>query len=228
MSRVCVSAPEPQAVSPEQLTFRQNVLSISISGVADVGAPMRLLPLLLTLTRSEAIFHGHVSSAGRRPAAREEHLLDDRGPAPVTTLSVSVVQPPDAWDWRNVDGINYATSDVNQHIPTYCGSCWVHGTVSALNDRIKVLRKARFPDVMISRQAVMNCVPATPVGDAPSGPPPGCGGGDPWMIHDYILEHPVPDETCQPYEAKNGVCDVGTGGFEPAIRGLRPIHVSRV
>ena len=36
---------------------------------------------------------------------------------------------------------------------------------------------------------------------------PGCGGGDPWMIFEHMEREHVPDETCQPYEAKNGVCD---------------------
>lgn len=204
------------------------------------------LPLLL-LELSQAIFHGHVSSIGRRPTEREEHIHE--GKMPILALAAAN-SPPKSFDWRNVNGVNFVTSDVNQRappcprrhalpaplckcslwrhalaampylhpspnvlslvcadIPTYCGSCWIHGTVSALNDRIKILRSARFPDVMLSRQAVMNCVPATPAkGEAP-GPPPGCGGGDPWMIHDYILDNPVPDETCQPYEARNDKCD---------------------
>jgi len=109
---------------------------------------------------------------------------------------------PTHHDWRDVDGINYVTTDVNQHIPTYCGSCWIHGTVAALNDRVKVARRAAFPDVMLSRQALMNCVPSRNETE----PPPGCGGGDAWMIHHYLSEHRVPDETCQPYEARNGKC----------------------
>ena len=93
---------------------------------------------------------------------------------------------------------------MNQHIPVYCGSCWIHGTLAALNDRIKIARAGAFPDVMLSRQAAMNCVPLL---SAPDMPPPGCNGGDPWSIHSYMSKHPLPDESCQPYEAKNGMCN---------------------
>jgi len=161
--------------------------------------------LLMLLEQSNAVFHGHVSSRGRRPANREEVILQREQPLPTAALVAQ--QLPAEFDWRSVDGVNYVTSDVNQHVPTYCGSCWIHGTVSALNDRIKVQRKAAFPDVMLSRQAIMNCVPAAAEDGKQPGPPPGCGGGDPWMIHNYMLDTPVPDETCQPYEAKNGVCE---------------------
>lgn len=109
---------------------------------------------------------------------------------------------PTNWDWRNLHGKNYVTSNVNQHIPIYCGSCWIHGTVAALNDRIKIMRKGEFPDIMLSRQAIMNCVPSAD-GD---GGPPGCDGGDSYMIHKYMEKVPVPDETCMPYEARNMGC----------------------
>eukprot|EP00918_Siedleckia_nematoides_P025922 GHVU01055985.1.p2 GENE.GHVU01055985.1~~GHVU01055985.1.p2 ORF type:complete len:136 (+),score=19.48 GHVU01055985.1:608-1015(+) len=31
---------------------------------------------------------------------------------------------PVTHDWRNVDGRNFVTQDLNQHIPVYCGACW--------------------------------------------------------------------------------------------------------
>jgi cathepsin X len=64
---------------------------------------------------------------------------------------------PDDFTWCNKDGVNYCTSNLNQHIPQYCGSCWAHGAVSALQDRIKIARNARHPDIELSVQHVLNC-----------------------------------------------------------------------
>lgn len=54
-------------------------------------------------------------------------------------LPGSYVDPqsfPDSFDWSNVDGISYTTRNLNQHIPQYCGSCWVSEQLSLLERRM--------------------------------------------------------------------------------------------
>merc|ERR1719188_1807728 len=104
---------------------------------------------------------------------------------------------PREWDWRNVSGHSYVTLDLNQHIPKYCGSCWLHASISSLSDRIKIARHGAFPDILLSRQEVINC--GASAGD--------CGGGSASGVYKYIHEQGVPDDTCMPYQAENQRCD---------------------
>ena len=64
--------------------------------------------------------------------------------------------PTNFW-WGNIGGINYLTYQRNQHIPIYCGSCWAFSATSALSDRIKIKRKAQWPDVILSPQVLISC-----------------------------------------------------------------------
>jgi len=66
---------------------------------------------------------------------------------------------PADFSWCNKDGKSYCTMSRNQHIPQYCGSCWAHGAISALGDRVKIARKdtGSGVDVNLAVQHVLNC-----------------------------------------------------------------------
>ena len=70
---------------------------------------------------------------------------------------LSSVALPEEFTWCNKDGVNYCTESRNQHIPQYCGSCWAHGSVSALADRIKIARGGKGIDINPSVQHLLNC-----------------------------------------------------------------------
>lgn len=98
---------------------------------------------------------------------------------------------PKSFDWGNVNGTNYLTKNLNQHIPVYCGSCWAHGSISALSDRIKIARKAQWPDINLSIQFLLNCR----FGGS-------CNGGDHLATYKAIKEYgSIPFDDCMIYQA---------------------------
>jgi len=110
---------------------------------------------------------------------------------------------PEAFDWGNVGGRSYLTSMRNQHIPQYCGSCWAHGAVSALQDRIKIARKGLGEDITISIQHILNCQGGGT-----------CYGGSHYEAYRWMQENEVAFEDANPYTAcsadsKAGLCAHG-------------------
>jgi len=117
---------------------------------------------------------------------------------------------PASWDWR---ALGLMTTDLNQHIPQYCGSCWAHASMSTIADRIKILTKGQQRDALPSIQTLLNC------GTAGS-----CGGGDIHAAFRWVHQNGgIPDVTCQQYDATSDKgcsaittcmnCDPSTGCY---------------
>ena len=99
---------------------------------------------------------------------------------------------PESLDYRT-EGL--VTTDLNQHIPVYCGSCWAHSAFSSIADRLKIQSKGKQRDIIPAIQALINC------GNAGT-----CNGGDSNAANKWVYENGIPDVTCQQYQAKNMEC----------------------
>lgn len=126
---------------------------------------------------------------------------------------------PDEFTWCDKDGKNYCTPSRNQHIPQYCGSCWAHGAVSALQDRIKIARNARGVDVILSVQHLLNC------GNVGS-----CNGGTvdgpyQWIKKLSSAGTGISYETSMPYSACSS--DSDEGFCDKADWSCKPVNIAR-
>ncbi|ETV72457.1 hypothetical protein H257_12577 [Aphanomyces astaci] len=156
-------------------------------------------------SESAAMVHAPVWSAFKSPAdadstrmCRAAAVHFPKGEKILTALPHETLDAsalPKAWDWRDINGVNYVTWDKNQHIPQYCGSCWAQGTTSALSDRISIMRNATWPEIALSPQVVINCHGGG-----------SCQGGNPGAVYEFAHDRGIPDQTCQAYQAKDDTC----------------------
>ena len=116
---------------------------------------------------------------------------DDKIPEVVKSapLRLSAAELPANFDYRP---LGLLSSDLNQHIPVYCGSCWAHSAMSSIADRIRIATNGTARDVIPSIQALINC------GNAGT-----CNGGDSNAANAWVYKNGIPDVTCQQYQAKN-------------------------
>jgi cathepsin X len=120
-----------------------------------------------------------------------KRMQDYVSPLPIDYIDADTL--PDNFSWGDVNGKSYLTKMLNQHIPHYCGSCWAHGAMSALADRIKIDRDAQAPDINLSIQYILNC------GSNVAG---SCHGGWSSGVYELIKQKGyVPYDTCQTYVA---------------------------
>jgi len=117
------------------------------------------------------------------------------GPRPHEYLDPEVL--PTQFNWVNVNNKTFVTPLLNQHIPTYCGSCWAHGAMSSLADRVKIIENGAKPDVIPSIQVILNCA------QHQAGT---CHGGSAYGSYEWVYKNGVPDVTCQQYKAEDDRC----------------------
>lgn len=103
---------------------------------------------------------------------------------------------PASYDWRNIDGRNFLSWNKNQHIPQYCGSCWSHGSTSAIADRFNIYNDrngiiTKTP-VGLDAQVMINCN----IGGT-------CDGGNPKGVYEYAHTTGIPHSSCEQYTALN-------------------------
>eukprot|EP01043_Picozoa_sp_COSAG02_P001143 COSAG02_NODE_23_length_52893_cov_58.101868_23_plen_226_part_00 len=129
----------------------------------------------------------------------EQVLKENVSSVVISALPHTYLKPEDvpaAYNPNDVDGVTLVTTDLNQHIPQYCGSCWAHAAMSSLADRIKIASKGLGRDVIPAIQVMIDC------GDAGS-----CNGGDSNAANEWVHKNGgIPDITCQQYQAKNMKC----------------------
>mmetsp|Transcript_3588 Transcript_3588/g.6777 ORF Transcript_3588/g.6777 Transcript_3588/m.6777 type:complete len:355 (+) Transcript_3588:855-1919(+) len=156
---------------------------------------LRNLTLALAFSWTSAKKHNEIKIL-------EGHTVKENVQSPLPHTYLSSTALPDSFTWADVDGISYITHSLNQHLPQYCGSCWAHGAISALGDRIKIARNARGDDVNLSIQYILNCG-----GDIAGS----CHGGYHTGVYQLIQDSGfVPFDTCMPYLACS---DESTEGF---------------
>jgi len=119
------------------------------------------MPSLSQVATISALAGAHAASRRSEVLSRAEQErmgIEWRGNASNShDLLLGAEDMPADFTWCNKDGVNYCTMSRNQHIPQYCGSCWAHGSVSALADRIKIARNAKGIDINPSVQHMLNC-----------------------------------------------------------------------
>jgi hypothetical protein len=135
--------------------------------------------------------------------------------SPIDCTQLSITQPtthildiPDEFSWRDLEGMDWTTSAKHQG---NCGSCWDFAALGALESRIKIMEECYQLQPDLSEQYVLSCLPA-----AANNYGQGCLGGTPYNAYYYIKDETeegndvngIIPEWCFPYQANHNIpCD---------------------
>ena len=125
------SAARLSSMNGGDLTSPLNVASLgapSKKGVpSDVSGQKNPIPVTTVDDAADA----GAAVAAKRPKRFNEvkimpgHDKREAYSSPLPHTYVKKHKLPKNFVWSNVSGVNYLTKNLNQHIPQYCGSCWV-------------------------------------------------------------------------------------------------------
>merc|ERR1712216_57103 len=140
---------------------------------------------------------------------------------------VSSEDLPESFTWSNVSGHNFLSKSLNQHIPQYCGSCWAHGAMSALADRIQIASgKKRMQDANLAIQFILNC--GTEVAGSCHG---GSHTGAYQFVRDDYANFPCFEDgaNCQEEDFSPDVNDMAVEYVDPSVNGIPfgKVHASK-
>jgi cathepsin C len=123
-----------------------------------------------------------------RSEARKRHMAMMR---PKQTAPVSS-DLPKAFDWRNVDGVNYVSPVRDQG---NCGSCYSFAATAMYEARLRVQSK-RSRTTIFSPQDIVNCGPYSQ----------GCDGGFAYLVSKYGEDYGIASELYIPYTGNQTQC----------------------
>jgi len=96
------------------------------------------------------------------------------------TLDITIVDTPDEFSWKNIDGKDYTTPAKSQG---NCGSCGIFSAMGALESVIKIREDRTDIDPDLSEQYVLSCLPSAAII-----PGEGCSGGMGYMAYKLMME----------------------------------------
>ena len=147
--------------------------------------PSRVSTLLIALVLFLSLNYSDAKGYIPHPDAID---TTERSPRPHTYVRSKDL--PLNFDWRSVNGTNYASHVITQQSPNVCGSCWAEAATGALSDRYIIATQGKLR-AQLSVQQLLNFGSKITGGT--------CNGGDDLKAYDFIHKYGISDDTCAPF-----------------------------